>query len=122
MTCNYYKRISKFSCAHFRNFSFKGCYYNVNGYSFGAKFNGYPFDLALGCYYNGIGFSYGANFTSPFDKCDSCICLGGDVICEPISCNVQCSAPYHPPGECCPQCTGMREALLHILCGNYAED
>nr|XP_054760001.1 kielin/chordin-like protein [Lytechinus pictus] len=57
-----------------------------------------------GCYYNGIGFSYGATFKSAFDKCDSCICLGGDVICEPTSCNVQCSAPYHPPGECCPLC------------------
>ena len=58
-----------------------------------------------GCVNNGIGYRNGATFTAL--NCDECVCILGEVICEPASCNTECYDPYQPPGECCPICEGM---------------
>ncbi|XP_071959599.1 uncharacterized protein [Antedon mediterranea] len=57
-----------------------------------------------GCLYFGRGYHTGDQFRSVYEHCDQCICLDGDSVCEPISCNTICSHPYQPKGECCPIC------------------
>ncbi|XP_022097519.1 uncharacterized protein LOC110982993 isoform X2 [Acanthaster planci] len=55
-----------------------------------------------GCVFNGVGRRNGESFTTL--NCDQCVCIYGDVVCEPASCNTECYYPYQPPGECCPIC------------------
>ncbi|NXQ95541.1 VWCE protein, partial [Sagittarius serpentarius] len=47
----------------------------------------------------------GARWTEP--GCRSCVCQGGRVLCEAVSCSVTCSHPLPAPaGGCCPSCAG----------------
>ncbi|XP_033117225.1 uncharacterized protein LOC117117126 [Anneissia japonica] len=57
-----------------------------------------------GCMYYGRGYHTGDQYRSVYEHCDQCICLEGESVCEPISCNTVCSHPYQPSGECCPLC------------------
>lgn len=37
--------------------------------------------------------------------CVTCVCTGGQVVCEEVSCpTMHCYFPFTPVGECCPVC------------------
>lgn len=38
-------------------------------------------------------------------SCVTCLCTGGQVVCEEVSCpTIHCYFPFTPVGECCPIC------------------
>ncbi|XP_038124813.1 kielin/chordin-like protein [Cyprinodon tularosa] len=58
-----------------------------------------------GCNYRGQSYYSGEQFTHPEDRCQSCSCQNGDVVCDKALCGpVNCQYPVTPPGECCPVC------------------
>ncbi|XP_059185869.1 extracellular matrix protein 2 [Centropristis striata] len=39
------------------------------------------------------------------EPCVTCLCTGGQVVCDEVTCpRVHCHFPFTPPGECCPAC------------------
>ncbi|XP_061204432.1 von Willebrand factor C and EGF domain-containing protein [Neopsephotus bourkii] len=58
------------------------------------------------CWDRGIPRDPGARWMEP--GCRSCSCLGGQVLCEAVTCpTVPCSHPLPAPsGSCCPTCAG----------------
>uniref|UniRef100_A0A3Q3REB2 VWFC domain-containing protein n=1 Tax=Monopterus albus TaxID=43700 RepID=A0A3Q3REB2_MONAL len=50
--------------------------------------------------------------------CMTCLCTGGRVVCDEITCpTVQCHFPFTPAGECCPVCTepGRNTKCEHVM-------
>ena len=48
--------------------------------------------------------------------CVTCLCTGGRVVCDEITCPVtDCHFPFTPAGECCPVCM---ESGRNTTCGN----
>ncbi|MBN3291265.1 KCP protein, partial [Polypterus senegalus] len=88
------------------------------------------------CFYSGLPYKHMERFYDPVDKCRSCICNNGTITCQrkpcaPVLCThpivqdccrtcdvtcpaVNCRHPVKPPGECCPQCTGICHYLGNI--------
>ncbi|XP_051579936.1 kielin/chordin-like protein [Myxocyprinus asiaticus] len=63
-----------------------------------------------GCLFHGRVYANSEVFPSPTASCEECRCSNGSVSCTPVSCpEAPCRRPVHPPGECCPVCTGMCE-------------
>uniref|UniRef100_A0A667Y812 Extracellular matrix protein 2 n=1 Tax=Myripristis murdjan TaxID=586833 RepID=A0A667Y812_9TELE len=51
--------------------------------------------------------------------CVTCLCTGGRVVCDEITCPiVHCHFPFTPAGECCPVCM---EPGRNTTCGNSME-
>ncbi|CAL1547508.1 unnamed protein product, partial [Lymnaea stagnalis] len=49
----------------------------------------------------------GQRFTG-VDKCKTCVCKDGSVLCAQIECPVvMCSKPTRMPGRCCPECESV---------------
>ncbi|XP_051786187.1 kielin/chordin-like protein isoform X2 [Erpetoichthys calabaricus] len=68
-----------------------------------------------GCSFNGRNCHNGESFPDPKNKCQRCSCLNGGVTCVSVTCPaVNCRHPVKPPGECCPQCTGICHYLGNI--------
>uniref|UniRef100_A0A8C7YAG1 VWFC domain-containing protein n=1 Tax=Oryzias sinensis TaxID=183150 RepID=A0A8C7YAG1_9TELE len=62
-------------------------------------------EVCESCTYNHRIYNNGQRFTTPDQPCHICMCLLGTVECERQVCpSTNCSNPYTPPGECCPQC------------------
>uniref|UniRef100_A0A3Q3KRS5 VWFC domain-containing protein n=1 Tax=Monopterus albus TaxID=43700 RepID=A0A3Q3KRS5_MONAL len=56
------------------------------------------------CVYQGLTM-FNQAVWSP-KPCMTCLCTGGRVVCDEITCpTVQCHFPFTPAGECCPVCT-----------------
>lgn len=48
--------------------------------------------------------------------CVTCLCTGGRVVCDEITCPIMhCHFPFTPAGECCPVCM---EPGRNTTCGN----
>lgn len=48
--------------------------------------------------------------------CVTCLCTGGRVVCDEITCpTMHCDFPFTPAGECCPVCM---ESGRSTTCGN----
>lgn len=65
------------------------------------------------CKINGQITTYDQDVTSD-DPCVKCRCSNRGMICTKKACPVlQCSKTWqhHPPGECCPRCTGTRTTM-----------
>ncbi|XP_062432559.1 von Willebrand factor C and EGF domain-containing protein isoform X2 [Rhea pennata] len=57
------------------------------------------------CWHRGAPQKHGTHWME--SGCLSCACQGGQVLCEPVSCQVVCSHPLPAPdGGCCPSCAG----------------
>ncbi|XP_069479898.1 von Willebrand factor C and EGF domain-containing protein isoform X2 [Ambystoma mexicanum] len=57
------------------------------------------------CTYEGRKVLDGQSFMLEKDACTQCTCQRGEVSCEKITCQLSCSEPYTPPGECCATCS-----------------
>ncbi|XP_069079864.1 von Willebrand factor C and EGF domain-containing protein isoform X2 [Pleurodeles waltl] len=57
------------------------------------------------CTYEGRKVLDGQAFLMEKEPCTQCTCQSGEVNCEEITCQVSCSEPYTPPGECCATCS-----------------
>ncbi|XP_078537212.1 von Willebrand factor C and EGF domain-containing protein [Lissotriton helveticus] len=57
------------------------------------------------CTYKGRKVLDGQAFQMEKDPCTQCTCQRGEVSCEEITCQLSCSEPYTPPGECCATCS-----------------
>eukprot|EP00118_Oscarella_pearsei_P011717 m.80451 g.80451 ORF g.80451 m.80451 type:complete len:2029 (+) comp36196_c0_seq4:124-6210(+) len=58
-----------------------------------------------GCMYEGVIYDDKAVFTNSSDKCSTCECQVGNVVCSPEPCpNVLCDGAFMPEGSCCPVC------------------
>ncbi|KAF6016745.1 hypothetical protein EB796_024947 [Bugula neritina] len=54
---------------------------------------------------NGTVYDNGERFQSPADTCSDCICINGQIACDPRPClPALCSKPVVLPGNCCPTC------------------
>ncbi|XP_036068311.1 kielin/chordin-like protein isoform X3 [Oryzias melastigma] len=70
-----------------------------------TKLTGSCCEVCESCTYNHRIYNNGQRFTTPELPCHICMCLYGTVECERQACpSTNCSNPYTPPGECCPQC------------------
>ncbi|XP_041113770.1 kielin/chordin-like protein isoform X2 [Polyodon spathula] len=68
-----------------------------------------------GCIFRGRDCKNGERFLDPKNKCQRCTCLNGGVTCISVTCPpVSCQNPATPPGECCPQCTGICHYLGRV--------
>ncbi|KAK6488158.1 kielin/chordin-like protein isoform X1 [Huso huso] len=68
-----------------------------------------------GCIFRGRDCKNGERFLDPNNKCQRCTCLNGGVTCVSVTCPpVSCRNPATPPGECCPQCTGICHYLDRV--------
>ncbi|XP_070188785.1 uncharacterized protein [Littorina saxatilis] len=58
------------------------------------------------CHFNNLQYDSGQRFPHPTDRCQECVCSGGNVRCEPEDCSqsVPCRHPVRLPGRCCPVC------------------
>lgn len=55
------------------------------------------------CLYQGLTM-FDQAMWSP-TSCVTCLCTGGQVVCEEVSCpTMHCYFPFTPAGECCPIC------------------
>lgn len=55
------------------------------------------------CLYQGLTM-FDQAMWSP-TSCVTCLCTGGQVVCEEVSCpTMHCYFPFTPVGECCPIC------------------
>lgn len=55
------------------------------------------------CVYQGITMFEQAVWSPK--PCVTCLCSGGQVLCDEVTCPpLRCHFPYTPPGECCPVC------------------
>ncbi|XP_029952600.1 kielin/chordin-like protein [Salarias fasciatus] len=68
-----------------------------------------------GCMYHGKEYPEGSEFRSDDDPCALCYCRGGEVVCAMTACQMDCSHPYRPPGQCCGECERCfyNNAVLH---------
>ncbi|XP_053260630.1 kielin/chordin-like protein [Podarcis raffonei] len=57
------------------------------------------------CQHGGREYPEGSQWLSPSDPCQQCSCVGGETVCESLSCEVPlCSHPAPGSGQCCPLC------------------
>nr|XP_020466832.1 extracellular matrix protein 2 [Monopterus albus] len=69
------------------------------------------------CVYQGLTM-FNQAVWSP-KPCMTCLCTGGRVVCDEITCpTVQCHFPFTPAGECCPVCTEPDPDLSLDLSGD----
>lgn len=46
-------------------------------------------------------------------SCVTCLCTGGQVVCEEVSCpTIHCYFPFTPVGECCPICMESGKKII----------
>ncbi|XP_035668270.1 kielin/chordin-like protein isoform X5 [Branchiostoma floridae] len=57
------------------------------------------------CIQEGLEYQHQDSWSPMFDSCQVCTCLEGETQCEPVDCDLPCTHPVVPPGECCGECT-----------------
>ncbi|CAH1263916.1 NOTCH1 [Branchiostoma lanceolatum] len=57
------------------------------------------------CIQDGQEYQHQDLWSPTFDSCQICTCLEGETQCEPVDCDLPCTHPVVPPGECCGDCT-----------------
>ncbi|XP_019630752.1 PREDICTED: kielin/chordin-like protein isoform X25 [Branchiostoma belcheri] len=57
------------------------------------------------CIQDGLEYQHLDSWSPMFDACQICTCLEGETQCEPVDCDLPCTHPVVPPGECCGDCT-----------------
>ncbi|XP_069699307.1 von Willebrand factor C and EGF domain-containing protein-like isoform X2 [Periplaneta americana] len=60
--------------------------------------------LCDGCQHYNRKYNDQEMFPHPSDPCSICQCQHGNITCYPKPCNIACSHPYRPSGDCCPTC------------------
>lgn len=99
-------------CSSLYYFNFKYTF-AVNYYMLVETFSKIFICLYLECKINGQIATEDRDVTSD-DPCLKCRCSPRGMTCSKKACPVlQCSErrQYHPPGECCPRCTGTRTLM-----------